>query len=102
CEFVDVGNVDVSIERLVHHTSVGPSNRRFRWPHLTEHDADVIALHDGEARWVTEELVEREAQHIAIELCGREYIAHKKVRGHALHHAGIRGLILVHRQPPEL
>ena len=61
CEFVDVGHVDVSIERLVHHTSVRPGNGRFRWPRLTEHDADVIAPDDREARWLAEEFVEREA-----------------------------------------
>src|SRR5215813_3928212 len=98
CELVDVGNVDVGVKRLIHQASVGTSGRYPRWPRLAEHDADVIALDDREARWVTEELVEREAQNIAIELCGREDIIHEKIWGHAVHRAPVRAFILVHGQ----
>jgi hypothetical protein len=79
-ELIHIRHVDIGIKRFVHDGSIGPRDRSFRWPNLSEHDVHVVALDHDKAWWDTKELVEGKAQDIAIELCSRKHVIYKEVR----------------------
>src|ERR1700722_15017092 len=97
-EFIDVGDVDVGIVRPAHDAPVGPRDRWPCWSHLPKKDANAITLDNGEGWRIAKELVEREAEKIAVELCCREDIVHQKIWGCALHLAAIGRFLLWHGQ----
>jgi hypothetical protein len=67
---------------------------------LPEHDAGIVALDDGKAWWISEKLIEAEAQHVSIEFRSREHILDKEIRNYPLHRALPERLLGSHGQPP--